>query len=401
MTPSRITQPPGAPATLIKGSWEEKLIRGQKLIAAQNDDAIGLLQSLIDRLANLPESQRRAANQRLDRILLQAITDLVFYLTYRDRYAEALANTTLAERLSAPEHGVVWQQHSAALLLQSGDLDAAFALLDRIAREGDFTHWHDLVMSALRHHRLDIAQAALDEAERAVNRVIATLDNEPEIRQTRAQLAYLKAHVALEQDKIEECMAWAQYAMTTSDFFSSNPGYFYVQLVHRGYYREALTLIHHDQTNPMRAGFWGGLAFYRRGEQEQAEQRWRQALRAPLPDEGTVDFLEFVMAHYYLGDKEGRGLASVLDDLRQQQDVAFGQLFLAGLGWALRNDRTAAHSNFRLAVMRSKSTASGRLLPHFWWAFCADLLPASEHDDYARYFADATSTRAEKTIQEK
>ena len=118
-------------------------------------------------------------------------------------------------------------------------------------------------------------------------------------------------------------------------------------------------------------------------------------------DEGTVDFLEFVMAHYYLGDKEGRGLASVLDDLRQQQDVAFGQLFLAGLGWALRNDRTAAHSNFRLAVMRSKSTASGRLLPHFWWAFCADLLPASEHDDYARYFADATSTRAEKTIQEK
>ncbi|MBK8797696.1 MAG: hypothetical protein IPM07_15705 [Anaerolineales bacterium] len=43
MTPSRITQPPGAPATLIKGSWEEKLIRGQKLIAAQNDDAIGLL----------------------------------------------------------------------------------------------------------------------------------------------------------------------------------------------------------------------------------------------------------------------------------------------------------------------------------------------------------------------
>ena len=153
--------------------------------------------------------------------------------------------------------------------------------------------------------------------------------------------------------------------------------------------------------NPLAYCFWGGLAFYRRGEQEQAEQRWRQALRAPLPDEGTVDFLEFVMAHYYLGDKEGRGLASVLDDLRQQQDVAFGQLFLAGLGWALRNDRTAAHSNFRLAVMRSKSTASGRLLPHFWWAFCADLLPASEHDDYARYFADATSTRAEKTIQEK
>jgi hypothetical protein len=91
---------------------------------------------------------------------------------------------------------------------------------------------------------------------------------------------------------------------------------------------------------------------------------------------GPVDFLELVMAHYYLGDKEGRGLAIVLDDLRREQEVAFGQLFLAGLGWALRSDRTAAHSNFRLAVMRSKSTASGRLLPRFWWAFCADLLPA-------------------------
>jgi tetratricopeptide (TPR) repeat protein len=388
-TTSHATQPPGAPATLIKGSWEEKLIRGQQLIAAQNDEAIGLLQSLIDRLANLPESQRRAANQRLDRILLQAITDLVFYLTYRDRYTEALANTALAARLSAPEHSVVWQQHSAALLLQSGDLDAAFALLDRIARAGDITHWHDLVMNALRHHRLDVAQAALGETERTVNRAIATLSDEQEMRQARAQLAYLKAHVVLEQGKIEECMAWAQYAMAASDFFSSNPGYFYIQLVDRGYYREALTLIHYDQTNPIRAGFWGGLALYRRGEHEQAEQRWRQALRAPLPDQGPTDFLELVMTHYYLGDKEGRGLASVLGDLQQQQDVAFGQLFLAGLGWALRNDRTAAHSNFRLAVMR----------PHFWWAFCADLLPATEQDEYARYFADATSTLAGKPFK--
>jgi len=370
---------------LIKGSWEEKLTHGQKLIAAQKDEAIPLLQQIIDRLAQLPVAQRHAANRRLDRILFQAITDLVFYQCYRDQYDAALANTTLAAQLAPPDQARIWEQHSAAILLQAGEIEAAFARLENIARAGDLAQWHDLIMHALRHTRLDVAERALLEAEHVVNRIDAGQD-EAAVRQARGQLAYLKAHVALAQDRLDEALAWAEFAMTTSDLFGKNPGFFYVQLVDKGHYDAALKLIRRDQHNPIRASFWGGLAAYRRGEHAQAAAQWRQTLHTALPEEGPVDFLELVMAHYYLGDKEGRGLAIVLDDLRREQTAAFGQLFLAGLGWALRNDRTAAHANFRLAVMRSKSTASGRLLPRFWWAFCTDLLSATTQEEYARYF---------------
>jgi hypothetical protein len=386
--PNTTATPPSQPdqaATLIKGSWEERLIRGQQLIAAQNDEAIPLLQQMIDRLAQLPEAQRHAANRRLDRILFQALTDLIFYQTYRDHYDAALANTALAERLAPPEQARIWQQHHASILLQAGDLEAAFAQLEGIARTGEVAQWHDLVMHALRHDRLDVARDALREAEHVVNRLDAGHD-ETAVRLARGQVAYLKAQVALAEGKIDESLAWAEFAMATSELFGKNPGFFYVQLVDKGHYDAALRLIRHDQHNPIRASFWSGLAAWRRGEHAQAETHWRQTLHTALPENGPVDFLELVMAHYYLGDKEGRGLAIVLDDLRREQEVAFGQLFLAGLGWALRSDRTAAHSNFRLAVMRSKSTASGHLLPRFWWAFCADLLPAAAHDEYARYF---------------
>lgn len=377
-------QPTPAPI-LIKGSWEEKLLRGQQLIATQNDEAIPLLQQLIDRLAQIPEAQRHAANRRLDRILFQAITDLVFYQTYRDLYPAALANTALAARLAPPDQARVWQQHHAAILLQAGEQDAAFAELENLARTGELPQWHDLTMHALRHNRLDVAERALREAEHLVNRIDSGAD-ETTLRLARGQLAYMKAQVALAQGRLDESLAWAEFAMASSDLFGKNPGFFYVQLVDRGHYDAALKLIRRDQHNPIRASFWGGVATWRRGEHAQAEAHWRQTLRTELPQEGPVDFLELVMAHYYLGDKEGRGLAMVLDDLRREQEVAFGQMFLAGLGWALRGDHTAAHSNFRLAVMRSKSTASGRLLPRFWWNFCTDLLPTATQHEYAPYF---------------
>lgn len=385
---------PGPAPTLIKGSWEEKLLRGQQLIAIQNDEAIPFLQQLVDRLVQLPKAQRYAANRRLDHVLFQAITDLVFYQTYRDLYDAALANATLAAQLAPLDEVHLWEQHCAAILLQAGEQDAAFARLERLARAGELSQWRDLILHALRYARLDVAGRALYEAERAVNHIDASSD-EAAVRMARGQLAHMKAQVALAQGRLDESLAWAEFAMTSSELFGKNPAFFYVPLVEKCHYDAALKLISHDQHNPIRASFWGGLAAYRQGKHVQAETFWRQALRARLPEEGPVDFLELVLAHYYLGDKEGHGLAIVLDDLRHEQSGPLVQLFLAGLGWALRNDHTAAHSDLRLAVMRCKATATGRLLPRLWWTFCTDLLPATTQEEYARYFdTGATQPRA-------
>ncbi|MBO9391946.1 hypothetical protein, partial [Caldilinea sp.] len=59
----RIVTPP-------KGSWEEKLIEGLKLLAKQEDSGRVLLQDLIERLFQMPETMRLAGNQRLNTILL-------------------------------------------------------------------------------------------------------------------------------------------------------------------------------------------------------------------------------------------------------------------------------------------------------------------------------------------
>ena len=370
----------------IKGSWEELLLRAQQMIAQQNDDAIDLLNRLIDRLSALPPAQRQAGQQRLEQILQVAATNLIFYLTYRDRYDEAMAAIARIQPTVAEERRVHWQRHNAALRLQAGAVDDGLAELRALAAAGDIDDWGDFFLTALRFDRVDAAADALEQAEHALNRMVqAGLDDE-EAKAQRAQIAYLRARYALATGNIADSLAWSEYAMASDRFYANNPAFFYTHLVENGHYTEALGLIRRDQDNPVRAGFWSGLAMQRMGRSAEAERQWRQLLRAPLPEDEPVDLFEYILAHYYLGDREGRGLALALDTIREQNDAAYGLFFLAGLGWALRGDMTAAHANLRLALMRSKSTAIGQHLPRQWWPFCTDLVQPPPLDALAGYF---------------
>ena len=94
------------------------------------------------------------------------------------------------------------------------------------------------------------------------------------------------------------------------------------------------------------------------------------------------------MSHYYLGDHDGIGLASVLRAINDSPDF-WGLFYLAGLGWAMRNDMVTARSDMELALIRRKSLAEGRLLARTWWQFCADLLDESKQSQLAEFFEDA------------
>ena len=76
---------------IIKGSWEDLLLQAQQLAARQDDGAIDIYRKSIDRLSRLPANQRQAAEGRLQNVMRQAAVDLQYYLSYRDRYEEALA----------------------------------------------------------------------------------------------------------------------------------------------------------------------------------------------------------------------------------------------------------------------------------------------------------------------
>ncbi len=384
------TQP--TPPPILKGSWEDLLLQGQQLAARQNDEAIPHLQKLIDRLSRLPASQRRAANGRLDSLLLRASVDLQYYLTYRDRYAEALAVNAVTRNAVPASQILSWDMHAAAMRIQSGAIDEGLAAMRMLAETGGIDIWGDALFASLSAGHLDEAAAAVRGAELWVNRTHAGAFTTDDARHDLAFLAYLKARLAVAQANPVESAAWFEQAMALDPFYAENPHYLYTHLMEIGAYAEAQKLLQVDRQSPIRAGFWQGLLHRRRNQPAEAERQWQKVAMYELPEDGNVDYLELVLAHYYLGDREGIGLGSVLKAL--QEDAGFwGLFFLAGLGWAMRGDLAAARTDMQLAHMRRKSMAEGSKLSNNWWQFCTDLLDEERQQALVGYFENAQVQR--------
>jgi tetratricopeptide (TPR) repeat protein len=378
---------------IIQGSWEDLLLQAQQLAAKQDDDAIAIYQKLTDRLSRLPAPQRQVGDGRLQGVMRQAAVDLQYYLSFRDRYDEALAvNEKIRILLSGPEQKA-FVRHAAAIRLQAGDIDGGLGDLQAIATlSEELDPWGDVLFAALDKRRFAEAQEAIQSAEAWVNhRHRGALDSE-EAKRDGAFVAYLKARQAAAQGQGPEALAWQQFAAALDPFYRHNPQYVYTHLVDVGAYAEAQTLIRTDREGVIRASFWQGLILFRQGKAPEAEAAWRKAVGAELPQDGNVDYLELVLSHYYLGDHDGVGLASVLRAINEDPGF-WGMFYLAGLGWAMRNDMVTARSDMQLALVRRKSLAEGRKLSRTWWQFCADLLDESKQTQLVEYFEDAQIQR--------
>jgi hypothetical protein len=388
-TPQGATPQPGP---IIKGSWEDLLLQAQQLAAKQDDGAIDIYHKLIDRLSRLPQAQRHAAESRLQAVMRQAAIDLQYYLSYRDRYEEALAVNEQVRPLLTPAESASFERHAVSMRLQAGDVDGALAALHALAVAGDIDRWGDLLFAALDQQRIDEAQNAVREAETWVNRHHHLNMASEDAKRDLAYVAYLKARLAASQGNGPEALAWYEHASMLEPFYRGNPQYVYTHLLDAGLYGEAETLIRRDREGTIRAAFWQGLIELRRGKTAEAERHWRRAIESELPQDGSVDYLELVLSRYYLGDHDGVGLASVLRAVNEDPDF-WGLFFLAGLGWAMRNDMVAARSDMQLALLRRKSLAEGRKLARNWWQFCADLLDESKQAQLTEYFEDAQIQR--------
>lgn len=383
------TQAPDVP---IKGSWEDLLLQAQQLAARQDDAAIPQLQRIVDRLARLPLAQLTAADNRLHKILTGAAVDLQYYLTYRDRYAEALATNAQVRPFLAAQALPEWDRHSALVQIQAGAVDEGMARLQALAADGDLDQWSDLVFAAIEARRLDVAHAAIQGGEGWLNHRYQGQFTDAESKRDQAFLAYLRARVALADTQVSESVAWYQHASMLDSFFAENPQFLYTHLMDAGAYTEALPLIRRDRHNQFRAGFWLGLWHYRDGELTTAARHWQDVTELELPADGAIEYLELVLSYYYLGDRDGIGLGSVLNALRETPQF-WGLFYLAGLGWAMRGDLPTARSNLQLAVMRRKSRAEGSRLAHAYWQFCADLLDVTQQQAIVEFFEHADLQR--------
>lgn len=370
----------------IKGSWEDQLFQAQQLVSQQNDSAIPIFQKLLDRLGLLPAAQRAAANGRLEQILRRAAIDLIYFLTYRERYDEALATITQVKTFLEENELAQWDRHAIYILVQAGQIDSALERLRALAATGVLDDWGDMLFIALDHNRLEDAVDAVRQADAMLNKLL-NQEQDPEVANVyRGYVAILKSRLALAQGNIQESMAWFEHAAAMDKRHRNHPQPFYTQVLDKGYYDEALTLIRRDSQNPMRAGFWAGLALKRQGDAAAAERQWFKVIQTKLPEQGDVDLLELVLAHYFLGDKKGVGLGMTLNTIQEEPEAFWGLYFLAGLGWALRGDMTTARSDLRLAVMRHKSMAQGARLERHWGRIAADLLGPETYAALAEFF---------------
>ncbi|GIK75932.1 MAG: hypothetical protein BroJett021_49200 [Chloroflexota bacterium] len=377
---------PVVPLTPVKGSWEDLLYRGQQLVATHNQEGSAILQNLIDRLAKMPDASLSAGNHRLRNILLEAIDSLAPYLLYHQRYDEALASVELAERFAQPENIGPWRRYRAMALVQSGAVDEGFALLREAVRGESPKLWQMYVIEAIQHGRLDLAEEGVNEAEHDVNRLSATSTDANRIQQLRAMLGYCKAQLAAAQNRLDEASAWMEYTLAQHKEYHENLASFYLRLIECDHFAEALKWAQRDQTHPMRSKFWQGYIRHHLGYAEEAERLWRQIAKTDLAEEENIDLLEYVLAHYYLGDREGIGLRITLDLMERSDHIPALHFYLAGLGWAIRGNDASAHTNFQQALARTQALAMGHKLHTLWWRLCADLIDGDALPQFAKYF---------------
>jgi hypothetical protein len=175
-----------------------------------------------------------------------------------------------------------------------------------------------------------------------------------------------------------------------------SPHLLYTRLVQEGRYEEALRYIDRDQARPVRAAFWRGLVHYYRSEDAKATRIWEAATKENVVRSDTESIVEHILTLYYLGDPKGEGMELMLRTQREQKRISWMVFLLTGLGWIVRGDYAAAHSNIKLAVAQVKSMGEGKTLPHHYWHFVLDLAPTGQAAQFAQYF----DTRSDVLIAE-
>lgn len=374
---------------IIKGSWEDLLQQAQQLAGNQNDDAIPLYQKIVTRLGKLPTAQRMANNERLQQIFLHAALQLQSYLTLRERYDEALAVLDEAHAVADEEGQDAIAYQKVLVLLMAERTEEALAELRAAATAvtADIADWGALVLQYLRRQRLTEATSALEEAAAWAEAQISggEVDDET-VHEYRGYIADLRADLAIEQGNWEEAEAYYKAAIEVDPLYKQNLHLFYMRLIQHGQAERALPYLQRDQQHPIRAGFWHGVAYYRLGQQEEAERHWQKVLKIDPKQSQEPSFSELILTHYYLGDQERIGLGNVLRVIQESRRYDWQTLFLAGLGWAIQERLDNAEANFQIAVNQRRMAGQGKLLPKQVWDYVVDLLDATAQATVVKYF---------------
>jgi tetratricopeptide (TPR) repeat protein len=373
----------------VKGSWEDLLTQAGRLAANQNDEALPIYEKLVTRLRALPAAQRQASKGRLQNLLKIATINYHTYLSTRERYDEALALIPGIQQLEDENNQDNWEYHAASLLYQAGRTEEALARLrTRIETpEAPVVNWGQLAMMYLRLHQADSADQTLEEmAQRIETERLAGQTSATQLGEEQALLAGLRANVALDRGDWSAATTYFDQATALDSYYKENPHILYIRLARQKQYETALRYIQNDHHHAVRSGFWHGYVLYHQDKNSEARRQWQKVIGIDVEKTKERSLMEFVLAHYYLGDPEAVALGGVIRLLKEERGASWELLYMAALGWALRGNVQDARANLTLAIVRRKALAEGTHLPHESWLHCQDLLSAELQAQLAEYF---------------
>jgi tetratricopeptide (TPR) repeat protein len=381
----------------IKGSWEDLYAQAQQLARNYNDEAIPLYQRVFKGLMALPPAARAAGDNRLYNLMMTTGVELQGYLNLNDRYDESLAVVDKMLNVVAEVDKPQIIELKSDVLLQADRGEEAIAVLRALAEseDADAGDWGSIIAGYIRMKQADKALPVVDEMGKWIDtKVAAGVLRGQEITDARYYQERLRAAALLELGRFDQATALfnALFAIGGTEAFS--PHLLYTRLVQDGRYAEALRFIDRDQSRPVRAAFWRGLVTRYMGDPAKATRIWEAALKEEVVRGDTESIVEHILTLYYLGDPKGEGVEVMLRAQREQTRISWMIFLLTGLGWIVRKDYNAAHSNIRLALAQVKSMGEGKTLPHQYWRFMQDLTPADQVAQFAQYFDTHAKTSA-------
>lgn len=396
-TPSASSQPPQPP--VIKGSWEDLLGQAHRAAANQNDEAIALYEKVRNGLQRLPAKQRSANQGHLQELLETAATNLHVYLTQQEQYDAALASLDAVQQIIEDEQNA-WIQRRAMVLAQAGRNDEALKVLRDLAEapEAKLTDWGNLVMQYAKLRQIEPAHAVIEEASQWVEQRHAngrTLDST--LAEDQGYLENLRCIIAIVAKDYQAGISHFEQAAALDPYYKERPHLLYARLIFHDQLDLALPWVQRDRNSLLRAGLWHGIILQRQGKEAEAARRWQQVTNTVNPQTDNEQFIELVLTFYYLGDREGMGLNGVLRALQSGGRQSWVLLFLAGLGWMVRDNLSNARSNFALAVLRRKAAAEGTRLSPEVWQHCRDLLSEDDQQKIVEYFQTDPNISAQPT----
>jgi len=390
-TPQRTAPKP------LKGSWEDLYAQAQQLARNSNDEAVPIYQRVFNGLVALPPAARAAGENRLYNLMMTTGVEMQGYLNLRDRYDESLAVTdkllTVAAEVDKPQ----LIELKSDVLLQAGHGDEAIALLHELveSQDADAGDWGRIVAANIRLKQPQNVFAVVEEMGTWIDKKVAegVLEG-ADASEVRYYQERLRGAALLELGRFDEVEAIFNHLFPLGGADAFSPHLLYTRLVGAGLLDEALPYIDRDQARPVRAAFWRGLVYRYKGENSKATRTWQAALKDEVVSGDTASIVEHILTRYYLGDPQGEGVELMLRAQREQTRISWMIFLLTGLGWIVRKDNNAAHSNLRLALAQVKSMGEGKVLPRQYWRFVQDLAPADGLSQFAQYFDTESEPQA-------